>query len=168
MKRGKNEVDVDFFVDLNGKEFQKKLYKYYTQGFARCDKHGNTEKIQAKCHPWMKDMLAEIREKTGRWKTESEQIRSLVMVGYHVIEACDNSILGKEFLQKLKRFLDIESMISRRQHEEDFLDRGKKAFKDLNASPRFDLDEFIDKVEDMARSAGFDIKCRDSNPPRTD
>ena len=62
------------------------------------------------------------------------------LVGFFLFEECDKSAVGQKVLAQIKRMNDLETMVSRKRNEEEFMERAKDLIKKINLSDPLDID----------------------------
>jgi len=143
---GDNNGDHAYHVDLNDPKVQEKIVAYVRYGVAAMDsKHGHSAKLQCRATPIQADMLQALREKApnGYWKTQSDQLRSIIAVGTYVSMRVLKEVEHIPHLAREFQVLDTINMISRRVREQELEVEARRAISELSANT-FDIDKLFD------------------------
>lgn len=142
--------DCAFYVDLNDPIAQEKMVNYIKYGVPASDtKHGHHIRLQCKVTPVQADILQSLKEKApgNYWKSQSDQLRSVIALGTFVISKFLNEAQQIPSLKKEFQLLDVINMISRKVREGELTVEARKAIYGINTNP-FDVDKMLEDLHE--------------------
>jgi len=127
--KDKKETEVGELVDLNGAKCQKRMLDYVKHGVKASDsKYGHSIVLQTKATPVLGDILEGIREKApkGYWKSQSQQLRSVISLGAFVMSKILEKSETIEDLHEEFELLALINQINKRiRKDEVFIEAAK-------------------------------------------
>ena len=145
--------NIAYYVDLNEARVQERILNYLRYGVPGSDqKHGHSIRLQCRVTPIVSDILQSIKEKSpvNYWKTQSDQLRSVIAVGSYVSSIFLNEAEGVAVLDKEFRVFEFVNQIARQVRESELAVEIRRAIYAKSTMP-LDLDVMLDELKSAAR-----------------